>query len=651
MPTTEQLATALKNADAAGDVDAARKLAAALRSAQAAGQPTAGKPSDLESIGRGALEGVSFGFDDEIGSGVQTGFGLWGDYGKALEESRGLKRRAQETNPIAYGIGAVGGALPTAFIPGMAPARAATLGGRLAQGARLGAVYGGLYGAGTAEGDLKDRAAGALRGGAVGAVTGAAAEPVAAGIGALANRVAAPVRAALNPVKEAGRRVTDALRADKRIPQPLLSGADDAVASKYGQPVLNIDRGGEKTRALARSAANTSPEGRGIMQSAIDQRYEGQGSRVVDAVRRMVGGKDATTNREILNRSAKAANRPAYNRAYAAGDRPIISPELERLTGSPDVVKAMQAASQNGKTRAIAEGSGAFNARVNITPDGRVVFNRGKGGVPDYPNLQFWDYTYRELRDAASAAARQGRKGEADALGTVARQMRDELDRIVPEFGVARAGAARFFGAESALEAGEKFVTSRVANDEAVKAVAKMGAAERRLFAEGFADGLVRRVQEAGDRRNVVINGMFNSPAARQRINIALGSRRAKEMEAILRVEGIMDMARQAMGNSTTARQLVELGLAGGSGVYGMATGDWRASALVLSGIMLRHGKGRIDANVAKEVARMLVSPNPEVMQKGVEAVARSEALMDALRKGMAAPVLGVTQNVTQAMK
>jgi len=91
----------------------------------------------------------------------------------------------------------------------------------------------------------------------------------------------------------------------------------------------------------------------------------------------------------------------------------------------------------------------------------------------------------------------------------------------------------------------------------------KMAPVEKKLFQDGFVDQYVRMVRESGDRRNI-LNSIANSPAARERIAMALGPQRAKELESFLHVEGIMDRARTALGNSTTARQLVEPGLAGG---------------------------------------------------------------------------------------
>ena len=595
------------------------------------------------SIADPLIQGLTFGFGDEIAGGIgglmsaAEGKGFGPGYEKVRDAKRADLAFYRERHPVASTAAEVIGALPTLAIPGGAVARGAGMGARIAGGVISGAVAGGLQGAGSAEGGIGERAAGAGTGMVAGGILGGLAPVAVRGAQAawrgVRDTIGAPIRGALNAEKEAARRIATASEIDARAPGARLTAADEAAAAQNGQPIYNFDRGGETTLALMRSAANAAPNARGAINQAIGDRFQGQGDRTIDVVRRIVGGQSTDAAKQGLQAAARAANRPAYQRAYAAGDRSIISPELERLLGSPAVVDAMRTAATKGKNLATAEGFGAFKAGVRVTPDGQVLFQRGPSGVPTYPNIQFWDYTHRELRDAAEAARRAGRNSEATALGTLAKQMRTELDRIVPEFGQARSTAAHYFGAQDALEAGDKFVMSRMANNEARRGLAQMNPAERQLFAEGFADSLVRRISEVGDRRNVINSLFLTSPASRERIEMALGPARARELESFLRVEDILDKARGAMSNSTTARQLVELGLAGGSGVYGLTTGDWRPNALVLTGILLRHGGGRIDRRVAERVGMMLASQDATIVQRGLHAVARSERMINALRR------------------
>jgi hypothetical protein len=265
-----------------------------------------------------------------------------------------------------------------------------------------------------------------------------------------------------------------------------------------------------------------------------------------------------------------------------------------------------------------------------------VTFTRGPNGVPTYPNLAFWDATKKELDDAAGAAARAGRNGEASTLRDLARTLRSELDTAVPSYQQARAGAAHFFGAEDALEAGQNFVSRNMSANEARRALTQMSPQERQLFQDGFVSRFVETLGQVGDRRSI-LNKIAESPAAREKLNVALGRARAEELEAGLRVEGIMDLARNAVqGNSTTARQLAELGLAGGA--YGFSGGGINPftdpGAVVNAAIVYGAARGRnvINERLSRRVAEMLVSNDPRIITRGIQTIARNQTLFNSLR-------------------
>jgi hypothetical protein len=559
-------------------------------------------------------------------------------YDEAVRRERELNTTAEEQHPIASTIGNIGGAV---ILPVGAGAGAATLGGRVAAGAATGAALGGAAGAGEGQGALDSvsrAASGAAIGGALGGAAPAVIEGVVRGARAVAQPVANAVRGVRNVDDEAARRVITALERDRALdPQAAgrLSPGEFASSVQGGGPATIMDIGGETTRALARSAANTSPEGRAVMNRAINERYEGQSGRVVDWLRQTFHYPDAAAQQDAMQQVQRTVNRANYGRAMREGDREIISPELDRLMGSPAVVQAMQRASTSGKDRAITQGLGAMRQGVTVE-NGVVRFTAGRNGAPTYPNLAFWDATKRELDDAANAAARAGRNGEAQVLGDLARTLRTELDRAVPSYQTARAGAARFFDAENALEAGQNFVGKNMTAAEARRALVQMSPQERQLFQDGFVSRFIDTLNQVGDRRNV-LNQIAASPAAREKLNVALGPQRAAELEAGLRVEGIMDLARNAVqGNSTTARQLAELGLAGGA--YGFSGGGINPftdpGAVVNAALVYGAARGRnaINERLSRRVAEMLVSNDPRIILRGVQTVARSQTLFNSLR-------------------
>jgi hypothetical protein len=625
-----------------------------------AGEATRPDRGVVDATARGVAQGFTANFGDEIrglieASGanpddpaslsrlVTGALKYWsGDaeakkrYDEAVKRERELNTTAEEQHPVASTVGNIGGAV---ILPVGAGAGAATLGGRMAIGAGTGAALGGAAGAGEGQGALDSvsrAASGAAIGGALGGAAPAVIEGVVRGARAIAQPAANAVRGIRNVDDEAARRVITALERDRAIdPQATgrLTPGEFSASVQGGGPATIMDIGGETTRALARSAANTSPEGRAVMNRAINDRYEGQSGRVVDWLRQTFHYPDAAAQQEAMSQVQRTVNRGNYARAMQQGDRPIMSPELDRLMGSPAVVEAMRRASTSGKDRAITQGLGAMRQGVTVE-NGVVRFTRGPSGAPTYPNLAFWDATKRELDAAANMAQRSG--DTSSTAGELARLLRTELDRQVPSYQTARAGAARFFDAENALEAGQNFVGKNMTAAEARRALSQMTPQERQLFQDGFVSRFIETLNQVGDRRNV-LNQIASSPAAREKLNVAIGPQRAAELEAGLRVEGIMDLARNAVqGNSTTARQLAELGLAGGA--YGFSGGGINPftdpGAVVNAALVYGAARGRnaINERLSRRVAEMLVSNDPQIILRGVRTVARNQTLFNSLR-------------------
>ncbi|WP_374028338.1 hypothetical protein ACES2J_08375 [Bdellovibrio bacteriovorus] len=133
--------------------------------------------SELESALRGLAQGGSFGFADEITGGIEAL--LSGkSYEQARDESRAAYQAAQEANPISFGAGEIGGAVGTAFIPGLGAlnaGKAASFAGR----AGLAAGQGALTGLGQSEAtEAKDMLLDSAKGAAIGAVAQGVGEKV-----------------------------------------------------------------------------------------------------------------------------------------------------------------------------------------------------------------------------------------------------------------------------------------------------------------------------------------------------------------------------------------------------------------------------------------------------------------------------------------
>lgn len=642
--TVEEIAGQLGGGAEQSGYDAARADASA-RSQALQFDPNAPKPAgraDLMGATAATLGGMVQGIpvvgplvqnasDALVGAGAQlTG----GDYGQTVEGLRARREELANANPaaniagnLAGGFGAYGALSKVA-----GGAQALGLTGNL--GARVGNSA--LSGAGISAADAQMRGGDPLQAALLGGAVGGAVPLVGAGLSAVARaagqKIAPMVNSVRNPTGEAAKRVGMAVDRDLSAnPAAAMNAGDEAIARQSGMPLINVDRGGETTRALARSVANQSPEARAVIQRTVDDRFSSQAPRAVDFIKRLTGGAvDDIGYQQAIQDTARMVNKPRYDAAYTAPQAAAVwTPNIRQLMQSDLFRSAINAAESRGTDFAAVSGVKAVRNPFTFGANGDVGLKTLPGGGRALPSLQFWDQVKRNLDGMIGKAQRSGDNQEASILTQMKRQLVGELDQAVPQYQVARQGAASFFGAEDALDAGKKFATQPKAIPEATQAFGKFTGAEKQAFATGYASELIDRIKAAGDRRNV-IQQVFGSPAAREMNELVFGVGKARQLEAFVRVEALADQLRGAMGNSTTARQLMELGIGGGAGFA--LSGDWQGA---LTGAALakgaRYAGQKVDAKVMEEVAKLLTTDNPQALQRAVANATMSPQWMLAL--------------------
>lgn len=499
-------------------------------------------------------------------------------------------------------------------------------------------------------GDAEDAKNAALLGGAGGAagpLVGKAAEMI-------GTHVLGPTWRALKgataPTATAEKAIANVARPDVMAGRGL-TPADEAIAAANGQPLINADRLGPAAKDLARTAVNTDPAAKANLSEVVQDRFLTQNLRAEDWVKRNTG---APTNVQVvqqwIDRSAKGTNNAAYPAAYnQPAAKNIWTPEIEQLMQSDTFRSAIKAAVKTSNEEAALTGAKAIQ--------NPFVFNQlNKTYSPrpgTEPSLQFWDHVQRALRRRASQV---GRSGEFDFdAGQISRlrgQLNEVLDRTVPEFATARGGAAKWFGAEDALEAGQKFAAGKSDIAEATAAHAKFSPTDKRLFASGFASDLIGKINSVKDPVNV-INTVFGSPHARSQIELAMGPAAAKELESFVRIEHIMNATKQAVqGGSNTAAQLASMGVLGGIG-GGLTGSGGNINPLTWNPAHIASGAGLFaigrlgarsmgvsaDQKVMREIARLLASDDPQLIKRAVENASRSSksaTAVKAIEQGLA---------------
>jgi hypothetical protein len=684
MATLEQIEEGIRRAHAAGDVVSIKALGAAYRAMQAEQQTAApsepqgydpqravdyykehGVPGHgLQAFADQAIDAIPVA-GPFIKEGLQSlRGGLSGMFGgPSREEMDSASELAVKGSPGAAMAGQAFGSIAP-----LAPLGATALGGRLLGltgniGSRigLGAVsQAGLSGADTLArgGDMGD----AATAGGIGAFVGGGIPLVGAGVRAAMGPMVRPavqtVRGLFNRDAEAARRVTGAFANDLRS-GPVMSQADEAMARTAGAEVVNADRGGQAVRTLARTAANVSPAADGTLRRLTEERFATQGNRATAFIRRIMGGNvDDLATQDRLTTAARNANRPAYRQAYSAPEaRAIWNPEIRQLMQSDIFRQAIDGAESVGTDFAALRGGPAVRNPFTFGADGSIGLRTLPDGSRALPSLQFWDIVQRNLRKTADTARRAGDMETADRAGQLRTALNATLDAAVPAFNAARTGAARFFGAEDALEAGKLFARQPRTIPEARRAHAQFTPEEREIFATGYASELIDTIKASRDRVNV-INQVFGSQASRESIELALGPQRAREVEAFVRMEGILDQLRTAVtGNSTTAKQLIAAGVLGG-GVSALQGGDLTnigSSAVLFAagrrGLQIM-GKA-VDDRVMQRVAEMLSSQDPALLTRIVQnAQLSAEHLraLEAIQRGLTIAAKGVGLEAPRAV-
>ncbi len=575
-------------------------------------------------------------------------------FDQEYEFLKNVDAAAARQSPKADAAGFAGGVIGQALA--LAPEAAPTWIGRAAQGAGMG---GGIGYASEAI-DSKD-AQKAAQAGLFGALGGGLGVPVVEGAGAAIRAASRPlvntVSGLVNPEREAARRIGAGLAADFGVGGENLTAAQAAQAGRNGQELVVADFGGDVTRALARSAANTSPEARTALGNVIERRFSTQGDRTSDFIRGFGSGQSAVTTSDQLAAAARNSNKQSYARAYSDPNAQAIwNEDLAGLMQAPAVQDAIRQTMKTGANKAAAQGFKAPKNPFVEDANGNINLRVNEDGSTAIPSIQFWDYVQRNLNDDIGKLQRAGQKDAASDVISLRSQLNSVLDNTVPSFKDARAGAAKFFGAEDALQAGREFVKSTMDNAEAAKALGKMSKPERDLFAEGFVSDLVNNVRNIGDRQTV-INKIYNTPNAKQRVLMALGPERAKKLEAFLHVETVADRLRNAVNsNSTTARQLAEMGLAGGgsgamlgagAGFIG-GGGSQDISTGAIAGALFQRGASKIDARVARRVGELLASNNPDDIAKIVNMATKNKSLFNSIKNFNLKAISAFSGNVAE---
>lgn len=447
-----------------------------LFAAQGHPQQRAPQPKMPTNVGTMIAQGASFGFADEIGSGlgaatVGTGKGVinavkTGDLraipqaiGKEFVDLQDYQRRGREEfrkeRPVTATVSEVAGGLATGGV--------GLLKGGLKAAIGTGAIQGGLYGAGATTGGIEERAKGAALG---------------AGIGAAAGGTFYKAAQFFN-ARRAGVRVSDDVKRSYDTLREVLEydlgsrGKAEAALRVWmkngGSPDELLDLAGPSLQNLQREIASQRPTSAVEFVSRIR-------SEATEDIRGVVAGSISKNDQSVR------ASRAALKIAREAQAGPLFR-------------SASQTAVPDGYVDDLIKTRPAVNEAVRRAA--RELAN-SQEGTP----FEILKVAKENLDDKVGALVRAGKGAEARRIAIARNELRSRLVKLSPEYGQGLEIWSGSAAADEALDLGKSFVNPSYTADDLVSDMASMTNSEKEFLRVGVAEQLENTLDRIKDGAN-----------------------------------------------------------------------------------------------------------------------------------------------------
>lgn len=608
--------------------------------------------SFVKGLARTALgQGMAFGLGDELTAAYRALAG-GEDYSTALEDERAKIRQFRDENPVISTIGEIGGAMAT---PGLgllsgAIRPAASLAGRVWQGAKIGAGLGGAYGFTSAEGgdgDIIDQAANRLSGSAKGAVAGGIIGGAVPAAGSVVGGLIQNARDALSPtvvrarhgIEEAADEIfANRMRRAGVTPQEIANDlANGQAATKFRNsqaslPEMIVDAhpsmqalGGSVYRAgndAQRIAGETLAERQGgnpaqglFGRAKTTDEPTNQYERIVDTFKRAFGVKSKDFDRQtaaIKNEQSVLGNE-SYRRAFENHDD-FVEPLTNTLTawelrvrdepGKPEQ-KALQAALD------------LFRRPADYASMGRVPF--------PIDTLKRFDAAKRSLDGMI------GETQNANVKRLLTQFKNDTLDaihggdRTNPTLNRAYSEARNEWGSRAelleALDMGRRYLADK-SGEVTAQDFRALTRPQQAMFRLGVAKSLEPLLGSKAIGPNADFTNVLRKPAIYSKLRdiVPQGETAQKLNELIGRERRMSETAAKVTGNSATAERLAADREFAGRDLIGSAVDRYRATpSLVNLGLdVLSSAAERafgFKDDMASALARRLFEADPGEQQ------------------------------------
>lgn len=665
MPTLAEVEAALRNADAAGDVEAAKTLAAEYVRMQSAQAPkenafkVAGRKDPVRAV-TSTLQGPAMNWADEGLAAVQGGIdrvfkGIpfdqarqqWRDY------YRGGVEQFQQDNPVLAPTLQVGASLATGMGArellargGMALPTVASVvnptstAGRIGTAALAGAGAGAVGGAGSAE-SMADMPADAVKGAILGGITGGTVNAIGQGGGAVGQNVisrGANSRIVQDRIREGGvgsgaaQKITDWADdlAKRRVAAALARDEKTTgqVAARLGKMDPNetrlADVPGKNTLDLLDTVAIAPGRTTNRVEMAIRQRQAGRADRLMDAIEEGLGTNGARLSPTLtaLDESRQAAAAPLYQRLDGVAIQ--VDNELAELLKRAKSAfgDAQRIAAVKGQKfelpealKALEQGAGQTRRSLGVPVEG-----------PGAPSVNFrqLDTLKRSLFDIedANINPETGRLNEfGNAVKNLRRALVDKVDAatVDPQTGQSIYAAARAaYAGPTELRIAANLGTQAMSKDawKIRELTDGMSESELEAFRVGAAEALRKKIGTEAGQTSLL--KMWKEPATRDKLRELFPDLRtyrevAAKIAGEARLKPFESVGRGSATASRQARQEDESAamLQGVADLGSAAAG--RSPLSLIPAVRSLYGRTVMPEPVRDRIGSLLMTPSPQV--------------------------------------
>lgn len=562
MATLDQLTVALRNADAAGDVEAARMLASEIQKVRAAPAPdpyraTAEKEfSDLKAKGvpvemgatRRFLQGATFNAADDILAGLATPIemAMRGTFNPAegyrhakawqdvqLDDARKNTGALGTAAEILGGVGSGVGLARAGLTAGRALAPGAGLMARTGASAADGAAFGAV--SGLMEGNsLAERGGNALQGGLLGGAVGGVAPGVLAVGGSMLSPITSNIRARINPEGFARSQVARGVMESGQTPQQLAGAVDDAAREGQGMFTLADAMGNSGQRMLATTARSPGTARTDVVEF-LEGRQSGQGRRISNALAEGFDAPQTAAQTEARLTAQRGADADAAYSAVRAG------------AGRTDVVPAI-----NRIDRTIGTGPGQTLQAANDSVEGALRPFRERLARVNPDDFEAVQRIRFDMADAAQSARQAGYGNRAREIGNAVRDLDAAMEQASSGYRQANRNFAQASRDIEAVGQGRQ-AAMRGRTEDIIPEFQGQSPIGQSAYRSGYVDPLIQQTQGAAfgvNKARPLINDAFQAEAGAMAPGNPLMQRR------IGRENTMFQTRNAATGNSKTAENL-----------------------------------------------------------------------------------------------